>query len=271
MTGSIAYHVDTFERRTPADRREEAPRTAPRRDFGEYDDYMRREYARYLADAGRHAEAAREIDGLVAAGTADGADYELRGLCRLAAGNDVALTLALADFDSAQRLHGADVQRVQVHLATCLNRLGRHAEALARVDDAVTAKKYPDAAQRERIEALIGLRHARELVGALNAYAPKCPELRMRAGDVLREAGLAAEALGQFAIVVRAHPDDRYALWAIGDCLIALGRRNEAVEWFGRAERAYLEDGDGVKAEICHRASDEARGRRGVLAWLFAR
>lgn len=272
MTGSIAYPTDAFDRRPTTERRDEPSRRAPRaREFGEYDDYMRREYARYLVDAGRHAEAAREIDSLVAAGCADGADYELRGQCRLEAGNDVALTLALADFDNAQRLHGADVQRVQIRIATCLNRLGRHVEALVRAGDTAAAQAYPEAAQHERIEALIGLKQACELVGALNAYAPKCPDLRARAGDVLREAGRNADALGQFAVVARARPDDRYALWAIGDCLAALGRRHEAVEWFERAELAYREDGDGVKAEICHRASDQARGRRGVLAWLFAR
>ena len=193
------------------------------------------------------------------------------GLRRLEAGNDIALTLALADFENAQRLHGADIQRVQLHLATCLNRLGRHDDALARANDPAAVQQYPERALHERIEALIGLKHARELIGPLNAYAPKCPDLRARAGTVLREADCNAEALGQFAIVARARPDDRYVLWAIGDCLVALGRRHEAVEWFERAELAYREDGDGVKAEICHRASDEARGRRGVLAWLFAR
>lgn len=240
-------------------------------EFGEYDDNLRREYARYLVDSGRHAEAVREIDGLMAAGVADGTDYEMRGLCRLGIDSEVALTLALSDFDEAQRRLGADWQRVQIHAAVCLNRLGRHVEAIERANEASTVEKYPEAAMHERIDALIGLKQTSNLIGALNAYAPKCPAMRARAGAVLRASGRNAEALGQYAIVARATPDDRHTLWAIGDCLAALGRRSEAASWFERAERAYRANGDPINAEICLRACDEARGRRSVLAWLLAR
>jgi tetratricopeptide (TPR) repeat protein len=228
-----------------------------------------RAYARDRNERGRHDESIAIRDQLDREGVAGASDYFARGGCRLDAEREP--ELALADYERAIALAGGDDPAAQVNAAVCLNRLGRHAEALPRTQRADVSANHPQQALRERIRALIGLDQPRALIEALAGFELDRSDVRRAAAAFLRERGFPREALAEFARLAQGEPDHGFHAWGLADCLKQLGRRDEAAAWFERAEQHYLAAHNERDATLCREARDDAKRPRNLLARLFGR
>jgi predicted TPR repeat methyltransferase len=127
------------------------------------------------------------------------------------------------------------------HRAIVLNDLGRHADAAASADQALAARPgYAD--------ARLALGHALQALGrhteavdayddALAAAAPaQQPEIWCARGAAQKKSGLLAEALDSYEYALRLRPDYAMAEHYRANVLRALGRRDDAIAGYRRAQ-----------------------------------
>jgi predicted TPR repeat methyltransferase len=147
---------------------------------------------------------------------------------------------ALASYERALALQ-PNYPEAWCHRAIVLNDLGRHADAAASAEQALAARPGYADARLALGHALQALERYTEAVDAydraLAAAAPaQQPEIWCARGAAQKKSGLLAEALDSYEQALRLRPDYAMAEHYRANVLRALGRRDDAIAAYRRAQ-----------------------------------
>ena len=143
---------------------------------------------------------------------------------------------AVTPLEAALRLQSSPV--IETHLAIALRQSGQSAEALKRLEHAVTLQPAFPLAFHELGVLLFSLRRLDEAEAVLRRgieRAPAMPELSVVLGGILLDRADWAGAKAAFARVLELAPRQPSALYGLGTALLEAGEFNLAAERFRQA------------------------------------
>ncbi len=190
--------------------------------------------ARRLVDAGRDADASRQLDAALAARPDFAEAFSLGGYILERGGK---ADSALRFYSRALELR-PDLTAAWFNLAKLLTRQGRFADALAALDGGLAVAPGDADALNTRSAVLRGLWRVEEAAAAAEAALrrrPNFPEAAVNLGTALLKAAQPGPALAAYASASAMRPDYADAICGEGLSLRALDRLEEARAAFDRA------------------------------------